>query len=232
MSAAAAPELRIVPPDPPLPAAATQPADPAAHARHMAQARAVGTAMCVTGALLPVPCVAAQPYLGEAVWVGIVFSWVFLLPVGGLTLFVAAVRLRTRAGLRAMLLVAAAFVASLPLLKGAGRVGQEAWVSSHAAEMEALAVRYRTEGVEPPKDGTEPEANLALLREMRAYGYQAVVMVDGGTVFRSGQLFGADLLYADGGKAGADGWTCSHPRPIGGRWFLVRCSTGNRDYGW
>jgi len=230
MSAAPALELRIVPPG--LPPAAAQAADPAAYARRVARTRAVAAAMCVTGALLPVPCVAAQPYLGDAVWVGIAFSWVFLLPVGGLALFVVAARRRTRAELRAMLLAAAAFVASLPLLKGAGHIGQEAWVSSHAAEMEALAARSRTEWVATvPKDGPSPKANEALQRELRARGYEGPYMVDGGIAFHSHQLFGADLLYADGGRADADAWTCRAPRAIGGRWYLVRCSTGD-DYEW
>jgi hypothetical protein len=224
MSAAAAPapELRIAPPAPAQPA--PRPAAPSAeHGRRMARARAFAAAMCVAGALLPVPCAAAEPYLGAWVWVGIGFSWGFLLPVGGLALLIVALNSRARADLRAMLLAAATFAADIPLLPLASRVGLEAYVSSHSAELEALAARSRTEWIAgPPRDGPYPESNRAFQRELRAHGFEGPWFADGGLVFVSTQIFGPSVLYADGGRSGGES-RCRDLRSIGGRWYTADC---------
>jgi hypothetical protein len=186
--------------------------------------------VCLTGALLPLPFVLMERWIGEGQYVGIVGSWLFLLPIGGLVLFIVAVIQRTRDDLRAMLVVAATFAAAVALLPAAGRVGTEAYVSTHAVELDALAARVRAEWQPAPLDGRLDETQLAIRAAARRRNLGRPRVVDGGIVFRSGELFGSDLFYADGVKSDA-AFQCRHPRSIGGRWYTAQCSVPGTEYG-
>lgn len=228
---AAAPVLALVPPEPPrlVPA----PATPAGLARR-AKVRRVLTGACVTGALLPVPCVAAAPYLHEWVALGLVTSWVFLLPCGGFALLLAAAMWRTRDDLRALLLAGVSLVAGIALLGPAARAGMEAWVSSHAAELDAMAAARvaalapldRTGVVdEDRRFSASPEGGA-----MRRLGLGGPELVQGGLFFRTDAPFAPGLLYADGSLAR---WPapCGRLRvtPLGGRWYLYDCDRWHRS---
>ncbi|HSU13894.1 hypothetical protein [Longimicrobium sp.] len=220
MSAASAPVLALLPPGPaPSPVSASL----ADRARVVRRTRAGATAVCVTGALLPLPFVLMERWIGEGQYLGIVGSWLFLFGIGGLVLFIVAVSQRTRDDLRAMLVAIATFVAAVALLPAAGRVGTEAYVSTHAVELDALAARVRAEWRPAPPDGRLDEAQLALRAEARRRNLGRPRVVDGGIVFQSGELFGSDLFYSDGVKNDA-AFQCRDLRSIGGRWYTASCS--------
>ncbi|HEX8243224.1 MAG TPA: hypothetical protein VF541_07005, partial [Longimicrobium sp.] len=125
MSASAtAPALTLLPPDAPPPAAPPRivPLTPE-RARQIRRMRVICTALVVTGALLPVPCIAAAPWLHGAEYLGMGVSWVFLLPAGGLALLLCTLTTRTTDDARALLLAFGAFAAGTALMEPAARVG-------------------------------------------------------------------------------------------------------------
>jgi hypothetical protein len=222
MSAAAAPELRLVPPTP-VPAAPSPD-----HKRRLRRARVIATWVVVTGALLPVSCVAAARWLGDAVYPALIFSWAVLVAGGCLVGLVVLIASHTAADFRAAMLAIASIVVGVMLLPAAGRVGTEAYVSSHATELESLAARLRAEG------GTDDMRNWIVLQprtqavraELAALGVRNPGVVDGGLVFPTSVPFGGgSLLYADG-VPGRIRLACQDIRAIGGRWYIVGCGYG------
>ena len=154
---AAPPPLTLLPAGapPPSPRPLATPLTPERR-RQLRRTRAVCTAMCVTGALLPVPCVAAAQWLHGWEYVGMVVSWVFLLPAGGLALLLCALMTRTADDAKALLLAIGAFAAGIALLQPASGAGMEAYVSSHAFELDAVAAAIRAEvpaGSDGPASG-------------------------------------------------------------------------------
>lgn len=228
----AAPALALVAPGParPLPAPAG-PLDPARRAK----VRRVLTAASVTGALLPVPCVAAAPYLGDWVALGLLTGWVFLVPCGGLGLLLATALWRTRDEVRALVLAGVSLVIGLALIAPAARAGTEAYVSSHAAELDALAAeRVGVLSKLAPnqlKEATESFRSSRQAVDLRRLGLTSPSPVRGGVRFETLAPFIPALLYAD---PAMDHWprTCSHERvtPIGGRWFLYECHDRSPTY--
>ncbi|HET7234414.1 MAG TPA: hypothetical protein VFJ16_30650 [Longimicrobium sp.] len=226
---AAAPALSLVPP---APRPALSPADLLA-TRRIARVRRVATAVCVTGALLPVPCVAAAWYLGDAVYPGLLLGWAFLLPGGGFMLLLSAAAERNRDSLRALLLVALSFAAGIALIEPAARAGTEAFVSSHAAELDALAAGRAAmlAGIAP---GDVQQAHERFSASpgaaLRRLGLGAPDVVTGGLVFPTSPPFTPALLYADESLAR---WpnACANVRVtlIGGRWYLYECA-GTRQF--
>lgn len=228
---AAAPVLALVPPEPPrvvpAPAAPVTPATPADLARR-ARVRRVLAAACVTGALLPVPCVAAAAYLGEWVALGLVTSWVFLLPCGGFALLLSAALWRTRDDVLALVRVAVAFAVGTALIGPAARAGMQAYVSSHAAELDALAAeRVAVLATLPPAELEAEIGRFPGTREagdLRRLGLHSPYPVRGGVRFDTTAPFAPRLLYAD---PALDRWPspCARERvtPIGGRWYLYEC---------
>lgn len=185
-------------------------------------------AACVTGALLPVPCVAAAPYLHEWVALGLVASWVFLLPCGGFALLLSAVLWRTRDELRALVLAAVSFAVGIALVGPAARAGTEAYVSSHATELDAMAAeRVAVLSTLPAADlqaeiGRFPGSREAA--DLRRVGLSSPHPVRGGVRFDTDAPFAPSLLYADPAM-GRWPAACARERvtPIGGRWYLYEC---------
>jgi hypothetical protein len=234
-ASAAAPALTLLPPDVPPPAAPPRivPLTPE-RARQIRRMRVICTALVVTGALLPVPCVAAAPWLHGAEYLGMVLSWLLLLPAGGVALLLCTLATRTADDARALLLAAGAFAAGIALLQPAARAGTEAYVSSHAAELDALAGAIR---VELPA-GSEGDAYHAAVRriydrrlddQLRAHRLGGPDVTDGGLVFTSAVFLAPELFYADGGASHIP-FTCRDLRPIGGRWYMADCPSLRSEY--
>jgi hypothetical protein len=227
MSAAgAAPVLTLHPP--PSPARPGTGELTAQGRRRQVIARRYAVAGCVTGALLPVPLVAAGPYLGAGVYVGLVVSWALLLPGCGLALLLAAALGRTRDDLRALVLVAVSLVMGAALLGPAGRLGTEAFASSHAAELDGIAAE-RAAALAHVAPAAVGESNAEFERTaggraLRRLGLNSPTPAEGGLHFTTTPPFAPDLLYADAAFDGGDRG-CAHAwvRPVGGRWFLFEC---------
>jgi hypothetical protein len=195
----------------------------------IARLRSVATGMCVSGALLPLPFIAAGRSVGTWEWMGIGFAWTFLLPAGGVLLLICVAVNRTRAELRALLLGAAAITAGIALLPTAARVGTEAYVSSHSGEMDEMAAwgrQHWTWAIGGPFDAyPEGEHSVSRMTGHRVWPQ----FMDGGIAFVSETLFDGDLFYADGVKSTTP-FTCRDLRAIGGRWYLADCSAGDAEY--
>ncbi|MBV9110548.1 MAG: hypothetical protein JO306_14150 [Gemmatimonadetes bacterium] len=194
----------------------------------MQRTRVVATGLVVTGALLPVPCVAAARWLGNGVYPGLVVSWALLVPSGCLAGLILLVASHTLADFRAAALAIASIVVGLVLLPAAGRIGTEAYVSSHATNLESLAARLRAEGdaQDEPTWITLNPRSKALADKLVALGMYSPGVVDGGLLFRTDLPFADALLYADG-VPGRIPLGCSNIRAIGGRWYIVSCSNGH-----
>lgn len=224
---AAAPVLTLLPPQrPSLPS--PRELSPVARRRQVV-ARRVMTAGCVAGALLPLACVAAGPYLGPVVYAGLVLSWAFLLPGCGLALLLTASFGRTRDDLRALVLAAVSLAVCVALIGPAGRLGTEAFVASHAVEMDAIAAQLvashpwavGTNGVPQIDYRFEDTAHGRALTRL---GLRTPHAVRGGLLFAPDAPFAPAVLYADASLDQlANGCADPRVRPIGGRWFLYEC---------
>ncbi|HEX9936068.1 MAG TPA: hypothetical protein VGB15_03070 [Longimicrobium sp.] len=222
---AAAPVLALLPPgDPPLlPAHAP---DREVLRQKVQKVRRVTTAGCVIGAFTPVAFTAAGPYLGDAVFVGLVIPWALVIPGCGLALLLSAAITRTRDDLKALLAVFLSLVLAIALIEPAARAGMEAFVASHATELDVLtAERARlldfgeTPDASVVRSGAE-DANSAALRRMGVTGWS---YVNGGLRLRTAAPFAPDLLYADGGGDSISACNRLSVTPLGGRWFLYEC---------
>jgi hypothetical protein len=225
----AAPALALLPPQrPSLPPPAREPS-PAGRRRQVV-ARRFAAAGCVAGALLPVAFVAAGPYLGEAAYVGLVVPWALLLPGCGLALLLAAALGRTRDDLRALVLAALSLAAGVALIGPAGRLGAEAFVSSHAVELDGVAAELvAAHSSAVARNGSVRtdytfDGATAPARALARLGLGVPRLTRGGLRFDSSAPFAPDLLYA---HASLDGFPADCPnervRPVGGRWFLYEC---------
>lgn len=233
MSASAAPVLALLPPQrPSLPS--PRELSPEAR-RRLVVARRFMTAGCVVGALLPLACVAAGPYLGDVVYVGLVVSWALLLPGCGLALLLSAALGRGHDDLRALVLVAMSLAACIALIGPAGRLGTAAHVSSHAVELDAIAARLVAS--HPWAVGTNGVPQIDYRFEDTAPGHALTRLgLRTPQVTRGGLLFGTDapfapaVLYADASLDNVSGG-CATPRvsPVGGRWFLYDCRGRRAD---
>lgn len=226
----AAPVLALVPPQPPSQSRLADAFERSPVARRrQALARRWATVGVVTGALLPVPLVAAGPYLGDGVYVGLVLSWAFLLPGCGLALLLAAALARTRDDLRALVLAAVSTAAGFSLLGPAGRLGMEAFASSHAAQLDVIAAeRAAALAHVAPRPAWEANAEFARTaagRALHGLGLDPPTPVSGGLRFTTRPPFAPDLLYADAAfdHGGPRGCARAWVRPVGGRWFLFEC---------
>lgn len=224
---AAAPVLALLPPgDPPPRPVHPQPAA-LDHGALQLKVRRATTAACVAGALLPVAFVAAGPYVGDAVFVGLVLCWALVIPGCGLALLLSAAVGRTPNDLRALLAAFLSLALGLALVRPAARAGMEAWVASHGAELDALAAEraklLRTEGVKGP-DGNTTRAAAANAYALLQMGLPFSSEVSGGLRFSTNAPFAPDLLYADGGGDPGKGCVRLRVTPLGGRWFLYECS--------
>jgi len=225
--AAPTPVLALVPPGPSPSRPGPGELSPEGR-RRMVLARRYATAGCVTAAVLPVFCAAAAPYVDDVIVLGFVLSWLFLLPGCGLALLLAAALGRTHDDLRALVMVALALVLGVALIGPASRVGMEAFVSSHAAELDAAAAEQVASHL--PLVGapiletsylTDGTSNGRALREL---GLRRSTPVRGGLRFEADAPFAPSLFYADARLDQARS-TCVREsfRPIGGRWFLYEC---------
>jgi hypothetical protein len=220
MNAAPAPALALVPPAPPPPVPAAD------RERRIRRVRAVCTAGAMSGALLPVVCTLSEPYLGEPALALAVLSWMLLFAGVGFALALCAAINRTRADLKALLLAGATAAAAFSLLPVAARVGTEAYVSSHAAELDRLAERVRAALPPGARNGGQQvyEAEDGkLYADVRAHHLLYPRAVDGGIVFGNDGIFAPKLFYADG-VASAVPFTCRDVKAIGGRWYRVDCT--------
>ena len=226
---ATAPALALVPPDAPSQLTAR----PGEREDRLRRVRAGGATACVIGGLLPVASAAASPWLHGWEFLGMAISFMLLLPAGGLAMLICAVTTRERDDARAMLLAAAVFVGGIALLEPAARAGTEAYVSSHATELDALAARVRAA---IPPDAPEGSRGAmyqledgALQRGLRAHRIIGPRPVDGGLVFYTDGLFEPKLFYADG-VASANPFDCRNLRAIGGRWYQAECPRVRGSY--
>jgi hypothetical protein len=198
--------------------------------RRQVIARRYATVGVMTGALLPVPLVAAGPYLGAGAFVGLVVSWALLLPGCGLALLLAAALGRTRDDLRALVLVAVSLAVAVALLGPAGRLGMEAFAASHAAELDGIAAE-RAAALAHVAPGAVWESNVGFGRTaggrtLRRLGLDFPTPAHGGLHFNTTAPFAPDLLYADAAfdvEPGPRGCARAWVRPVGGRWFLFAC---------
>ncbi|HEX6750948.1 MAG TPA: hypothetical protein VF092_26910 [Longimicrobium sp.] len=221
---AAAPALAIVPPDAPQQLTAR----PGEREDHLRRVRTGGATACVIGGLLPVASAAASPWLHGWEFLGLAISFMILFPAGALAMFVCAVTTRERDDVKAMLLAAAVFAGGIALLEPAARAGTEAYVSSHATELDALAARVRA--FTPPDVPMNPLLDDGvLLRDLLAHRLTSPRPVDGGLVFHTDGVFEPSLFYADG-VAGAIPFDCRNLRAIGGRWYMADCPRSRNVY--
>ncbi|HEU4557296.1 MAG TPA: hypothetical protein VFS20_05580 [Longimicrobium sp.] len=230
----AAPVLTLVPPGDPAP--------PAGHAQPQGlertilrrKVRRVATVAGVTAAFTPAVLAAAAPYLDDVVVAGMVFCWAVVIPSCGLILLLAAALGRTRDDLRPLLAGIVALVLGIALVKPAGRAGMEAWASSHATELDALAeerLRLMIAG-ELESGGEQTPAAIANTAAFRRMGLGVGDYVKGGMRFNADAPFAPDLVYAHP-TFGADG-ECVRMRvtPVSGRWFLYECSDPSEYDDW
>jgi len=205
--------LALLPPEPPRP---SSPAVGRAlkSIERPERLRRTPLAVGMFGALFPVACVAAAPYLDDVVIVFMVICWALLVPGCGVALLLLAGFNRTRADLNAVLAGVLTLVAAAALVKPAARAGSEAFVSSHAPELERGAARWRREW--RPMSDTPVDGGLRVL------GIRAAAPGEGGIRFTTDAPFGPDLFYADPMMNG-QGESCDRLTPIGGRWYLWEC---------
>lgn len=233
-SPGAAPVLTLVPPGDPAP--------PAGHAQPQGldrpilrrKVRRVATAASVIGAFTPVVLTAAAPYLDDVVVAGMVFCWALVVPGSGFMLLLCAALGRTRDDLRNLLTAVLALVVGVALVKPAGRAGMEAWASSHATELDALAaerLRLMIAG-ELDSGGNQTPAAIANTAAFRRMGLGASDYVKGGMRFNADAPFAPDLVYADPTFGAESECVRMRVTPVSGRWFLYECSDPSEYHDW
>jgi hypothetical protein len=186
----------------------------------------------VTGALLPSVSILTMPWLGPGSVLGVVVSFVFLLPGGGLALLITTLVNRAREDARALVTAVAALGIGIALLPVAGRVGMEAYVSSHMAEMDRLAAQL-TARVEFERQ--HPEADRDVIANTPAgLRFQEMGLIPRpvaeGLLFHTGLPFAPEVLYAHE-LPGAAPALCAKPRLryVGAHWYLSECSAPGVD---
>lgn len=219
---AAAPVLSILPPgQPPAPAADSV---MQAHQRQ-ARIRSVAMRTGVSAALFTVTCVAASPYLRGWAGTAFILSWMTF-ALCGLCVVVVATASRTGEDLRAILNGVVAMAIAISLVEPVGRVGMEAFASSHAVELEAIAARRaatlsRTDAANLADERLEFAAS-ADGEALKRLGLRSEP-AEGGLIFRTASPFAPDLFYADPSLHPRDECADARMTPVGGRWYLYEC---------
>jgi hypothetical protein len=126
-------------------------------------------------------------------------------------------------------------VLGLTLTQPAGRAGMEAWASSHATELDALAagqVRLVASGGWLDADKNLSPAALTITTGLQRLGLRSGDTVNGGLLFRTNAPFAPDLLYTDPSVRAENECARLRVTPVSGRWYLYECGDASEYEDW